>query len=249
MDDGMRYTTVGHRGMAICNPLGSDQLDEVIELLVPTLTAEGRAIDVGCGKGELLIRLAERCGCAGLGIDPNPEFVAEARAAAQKRVPGRLRFVEGRAEGHVPTPASYDVAAVVGATHAYGGTRDTLAALVRMTRPGGHVLLGDGFWRRPPDDAYLQELGATRDELSPLHDLVRAVESAGLEPLHVAVTRDEDWDRYTWAHLRNLETDARDHPEDAQAARLWARGKAGRNAHLHAGRDVMGFALIAARRV
>jgi SAM-dependent methyltransferase len=248
MDDGMQYTTVGHRGMAICNPIGADQVDEVIELLAPTLARSGRAIDIGCGKGELLIRLAERSGCAGLGIDPNPEFIAEARAAAEKRVPGLIHFVEGKAEEHVPSPGSYDVAAVVGATHAYGGTQGTLAALARATRPGGYVVLGDGFWRRPPDDAYLKELGATRDELGPLADLVLAVESAGLEPLHVVVARDADWDRYTWAHFRNLEAHARNHPDDPQAARLWARRKTARNAYLRAGRDVMGFALIAARR-
>lgn len=244
----MLYTTVGHRGMAICNPIGSEQLDEVIELLAPALVRSGSAIDIGCGKGELLIRLAERSGCAGLGIDPNPVFLAEARAAAEERVPGLLQFVEGQAEQHVPSPESYDVAAVVGATHAYGGTHGTLAALARATRPGGCVLLGDGFWRRPPDDAYLEELGATRDELGSLSDLVQSVESAGLEPLHVAVAEDADWDRYTWAHLRNLEAHVRDHPDDPQAARLWARREAGRKAYLRAGRDVMGFALIAARR-
>ena len=244
----MRYTTVGHRGMAICNPIGSDQIDEVLALLAPTLTKEGRAIDVGCGKGEWLIRLVGRSGCRGLGIDPNPEFIAEARAAAEERVPGRVEFLEGKAEVHEPSPGSYDVAAVVGATHAYGGTPGTLAALARMTRPGGHVVLGDGFWRRPPDDAYLQELGATRDELGTLSDLLRGVECAGLQPLHVAVARDEDWDRYTWTHLRNLEAHARAHPGDPQAARLWARRQAGRDAYLSSGRDVMGFALIAARR-
>ena len=74
MDDGMQYTTVGHRGMVICNPIGSDQLDEVIELIAPSPGRSGRAIDIGCGKGEFLIRLAERSGCAGLGIDPNGVF-------------------------------------------------------------------------------------------------------------------------------------------------------------------------------
>ena len=82
----------------------------------------------------------------------------------------------------------------------------------------------------------------------PLPDLVLAVEAAGLEPLHVAVAGDADWDRYTWTHLRNLDAYARSHPEDPQAARLWARRKAGRDAYLRAGRDVMGFALIVAKR-
>jgi hypothetical protein len=57
-----------------------------------------------------------------------------------------------------------------------------------------------------------------------------------------------DWDRYTSAHLQNLEAHARDNPDDPQAARLLARGQASRGAYLREGRDVMGFALIAARR-
>lgn len=246
MDDGAAYTTIGHRGMAICNPIGSDRLDAAVSLITSSGARGGRAVDVGCGKAELLIRIAERSGWAGLGIDPNAAFVAEARAAIALRAPGLVEIVEGTADS-LPH-ATYDVAAALGASHAFGGTRETLAALADTARPGGHVVFGDGFWRHAPGPAALEVLGLAAGELCLLSEQVAAVDAAGLEPLEVIVASEHDWDRYEWAHLRNLEAHAREHPGDPQAARLWARRERWRDAYLQAGRDLLGFALIVARR-
>jgi SAM-dependent methyltransferase len=248
MNDAAAYTTIGHRGMTICNPIGSDQLDALLALIAASGPRAGRALDVGCGKAELLIRLCERSEWAGLGIDPNATLVAEARAAIAARAPGRVEIVEGEADPQALPSATYDLAAAIGASHALGGTDATLAALAATTRPGGHVLLGDGFWRRAPDAAALDVLGFPADELRLLPDLVGAADAAGLEPVEVAVAREHDWDRYEWAHLRNLEAHAAAHPDDPQAARLWARRKGWRDAYLRAGRDHIGFALVLARK-
>ncbi len=246
MDDGFAYTTIGHRGLTICNPIGSDELDSIVSLIVTSGPPTGRALDIGCGKAELLIRLCERSGWAGLGVDPNAAFVAEARAAIATRAPGRVEILEGTADQL--SHATYDVAAALGASHALGGTEPALAALAGATDPGGHVVFGESFWRRPPDAAALEVLGMPADELGLLHELVATVDAAGLEPLEVVVAREPDWDRYEWAHLRNLEAHARSHPDDPQAARLWARRERWRDAYLRAGRDLLGFALIVARR-
>jgi len=248
MDDGAAYTMIGHRGMAICNPLGSDQLDALVALIALSGPRAGRALDVGCGKAELLIRLCERSAWAGLGIDPNATLVAEARAAIAARAPGRVEIVEAEADPQALPSAAYDLAAAVGASHALGGTDATLAALAVTTRQGGHVLVGDGFWRRLPDAAALDILGIPAEELHLLPELVGAADAAGLEPLEVLVAREDDWDRYEWAHLRNLEAHAAAHPDDPQAARLWARRKRWRDAYLRAGRDLLGFALVLARK-
>ncbi len=54
--------------------------------------------DLGSGDGRIVIRAAERFGCRGVGVDLNPERVAEARAAAKKAGPqieSLVRFEEG----------------------------------------------------------------------------------------------------------------------------------------------------------
>jgi trans-aconitate methyltransferase len=52
--------------------------------------------DLGCGDGRIVVRAASRFGCKGVGVDLNPERVAEARAnAAAHKVTELTRFEVG----------------------------------------------------------------------------------------------------------------------------------------------------------
>ena len=52
--------------------------------------------DLGCGDGRLVIEAAAKFGSRGLGIDSDPQRIAEARAAATARgVNDRATFVQG----------------------------------------------------------------------------------------------------------------------------------------------------------
>jgi SAM-dependent methyltransferase len=248
MDDGMRYGTVGHAGLAICNPISSDALDRGVEAACRGLGSGARILDVGCGKGEFLVRAVVRCGGTGVGIDPNPAFVDEAVTAAEARAPGRVRFLRGTAADHPPEPDAFDVAAVVGATHAFGGTRGTLAALFATTRRGGRVVLGDGSWRRPPTDAETAALGIDRDEMGSLPELLETVRSYGLVPVLVETATEREWEAYEAAHAANLDAHARERSGDAGAAALAARSHAWRDARRATGYDLFDFSLIVADR-
>ena len=103
--DRWRYYDITHEGLDILNPLGSRKLDVLLDL-----AASGRprptVVDMGCGKGEALIRLAERHGARGVGVDISPPFVRKARRRARARVPGRgLRFVLGDGAAYRPPGA------------------------------------------------------------------------------------------------------------------------------------------------
>lgn len=241
------YTTIGHRGLAICNPCDAAQLDAAIGLCAPP--RGGFALDIGCGKGELLLRIAELTGCRGVGIDRNPEFIAEARAGASRRCPELVEFVHADAAVHHFAPDAHDLGAVMGASHSLGGTGPALATLRRTVRRGGYVLFGEGFWRRPPSDEELAVLGAARDAAGTLGELVAAVEHAGLTPLDVAIASEASFDRYEWAHHRNVEAYARERPDDPAAQSLWKRRRSWRDAYLHAGRAALGFALVVASKL
>ncbi len=66
--DRERFSRIAHGELPLWNPVGLDVLDAWIA----GLAGHGvrRALDVGCGRGELLVRLALAHATAGLGIDP-----------------------------------------------------------------------------------------------------------------------------------------------------------------------------------
>ncbi|AEE47312.1 class I SAM-dependent methyltransferase [Cellulomonas fimi] len=94
-----------------------------------------RALDVGCGGGQLLAVLAAR-GATVAGVDPAPRMVARARAA----VPG-ADVRRGDAE-HLPWPdAAFDVVVSLNALDLADDVPAALAEAVRVTVPGGLVAL------------------------------------------------------------------------------------------------------------
>jgi cyclopropane fatty-acyl-phospholipid synthase-like methyltransferase len=56
--DPWRYWAITHADLPIMNPLSQTTLDRAIERMA--LPPGARVLDIACGKGELLIRLARR---------------------------------------------------------------------------------------------------------------------------------------------------------------------------------------------
>src|SRR5690349_8658772 len=86
MTDRARISAITHGDLPFHNPLEPRQVDEVVAHA--GLTAGERVLDVGCGAGELLIRLTERYGIGGLGTDAAEVQVDAARRRAADRAPG-----------------------------------------------------------------------------------------------------------------------------------------------------------------
>ena len=84
--DTWKYYAITHRDHVVCNPLSVAKLDEMIGLL--DLPRGARVLDIACGKGEFLVRLVERYGVRGVGVDLSPHFVRDVRSLAEARVPG-----------------------------------------------------------------------------------------------------------------------------------------------------------------
>jgi SAM-dependent methyltransferase len=188
--------------------------------------------------------MAERFGTSGTGVDLDEASIAQARRRAASRA--AVRFIAGDASQADLPAGAHAVAACLGSSHALGGLVPTLKRLAELVRPGGWVLVADGFWRRPPEQPYLDALGAAADELPDLSALVRAGEGAGLVPVQVLETTTQDWDRYEWTLILNGERYAAEHPDDPVTADLRAWVAAARERCLGpGGRDTLGFALVA----
>jgi len=240
MTDQLRYGTISHQGLPYNNPFSVAKIEEVIELL--GLNDQAAVLDIGSGKAELLIRLVERYQVQALGLELDSSSIQKALEQAAKRIPtGRLELRACEAQTFEPEPDSFDLASCLGACHIYGGFRPTLERLAHSVRPGGYVLLGDGYWKQEPAQEYLAALETTRDELQTHAENVTTGVSLGLVPMYACVCNEDEWDRFEW--LRMYERYAFRKPDDPDRPALIAQLHAWRDIYLRWGRDTLGFGL------
>lgn len=245
--DPSRFSTIAHRDHDFCNPISSEKVDRIIGLL--DLSAGQSVLDVGCGKGELLVRIVERHPVRAVGIDLNPHFLGEARAKAASRAPGadlvllQMDMADYRAERE-----SFDVGICVGSTHAFGSYRKTLKMLPALVRPGGLVLVGEGYWKREPDPGYLEALGAVPDELASHAGNVAIGEREGLTPLYSVASTEAEWDHYEGLYNCAVERFAYTYPDDPDFDAMRDRIRRWREVYLRWGRETLGFGLYLFRK-
>lgn len=238
--DRVRFTTIAHASHERLSPISAGRADRLLDAL--GADAASRAIDVGCGKGGFLVRLVERSGCAGVGIDTNPAFLAAARGLASQRVPdAAIEWIEGDATSYPAAPASFDAAICLGATHALGGFVPALQALQRWVKPGGRLLVGEGYWKREPEPEYLEFLGAKRDEFL-VHDGNRMQgEALGMRSVAAEESSLEEWDAYENLYADAVERFAALHLDDPDTPAMLDRIRGWRTAYRTWGRETLGF--------
>lgn len=119
--------------------------------IVPPL----RAMDLGCGDGTTALPLA-RLGADVTGIDLTPRLVAAGNRRAAAAGLTRLRFIEGDAcELHGVEDGAFDLSlSVFGAMFA-PRPFEVARQMVRVTRPGGRVVMGNWI---PGDPTFVSEL-------------------------------------------------------------------------------------------
>ena len=240
--DQLKFTTVAHHDHVFCSPLSYPKVDRILTLL--ELSSHDRVIDVGCGKAELLIRLVERFGVHAVGIDTNPHFVREAAQRAATRISAaNLALYNTSIANFNAEAGSYSTAFCIGSAHAYGGYRATLRRLAELVRGGGQLLVGEGYWKRTPDPAYLAVLGAGPDDYRDHAGNVAAGVEEGLTPLYACASSEEEWDHYEGLYGRAVERYVLTHPDDADGQEMRQRNRRWREAYLRWGRDTLGFGL------
>jgi ubiquinone/menaquinone biosynthesis C-methylase UbiE len=118
--------------------------DRTADLALACVPGPRRILDVGCGTGYLLGRLAARAPQAQAlaGIDAAAAMIA---VAAGEATDDRLHFVVGTAE-HLPWPAaSFDLIVSTTSFDHWADQGAGLAECARVLAPGGCLVLADQF--------------------------------------------------------------------------------------------------------
>ena len=244
--DMWKFYSVTHGYHVVCNPMSKAKLDELIGLL--KLNPGSAVLDIACGKGEMLTRLAERYEVSGVGVDISPYFVADTERKLQERVPGVQIEILKMDGADYKTDRFFDLTMCIGASWVYQGHRGTLRALKAVTKPGGLVLVGEPFWIREPDEVYLAAENHTRDMFGTHYENVLVGEDEGLVPLYTMASNQDDWDRYETLQWYAAAMYAGENPGDPDVPEILARTAHGRTNYLRWGRDTLGWAMYLFRK-
>lgn len=232
---------IAHRHHPIAAPVAPQKLHDLLGWLNPP--PGGRAVDLGCGEGEWLQQLLiAQPGLTGVGVD-HMLPAATAERTAQRKLSDRVRWTE--ADAATWSDGRFDVVLCVGASHAFGGLEDMLAAVRQHLRPGGQALIGDTIWEGTPSAAALAVLEASPEDFPDLAGLVQASREHGFEPSYGHASTLAEWDDYEFSWTGSLVAWAlREAPTTEDRDQALAAAREHRDAWLNGWRRQLGFATL-----
>ncbi|MDO8944477.1 MAG: class I SAM-dependent methyltransferase [Desulfobacterales bacterium] len=183
-----------------------------------------RILDLGSGSGEMLCTWARDHGVIGSGVDMSRLFTEQARLRAEELgVADKVDFIHGDAAGYV-SDEKVGVAACVGATWIGGGVAGTIELLARSLRAGGIILIGEPFWRQPPQtEDVARGCGATSiADFLTLPGLLASFDHLGCDVVEMVLADQDGWDRYEAAKWLTMRRWLAANPDDelAEAVRV-----------------------------
>ena len=205
-------------------PLSETRATTLVQRL--TRTNPTTVLDLGCGWAELMLRILTAAPQAtGIGIDLNAEDLTRARHNAQARgLHQRVEFIEESAVKTTHGPA--DLVLCTGASQALTTTApphhltEALTELRRLVTDNGRVLLGEGFWQRPPTPTELSGMwphAAATDH----HDLATLLDlavSAGFRPEWTETASLDEWEEFESGYQADTEVWLARNPDHPLAA-------------------------------
>ncbi len=109
-------------------------------------------------------------------------------------------------------------------------------------------IVGEPFWMREPDPAYLDSIDWDPDAYTIHHGNVQIGEEVGLTPVYSIVSNHDDWDRYEGLQWYASHEYARTHPDDLDVPELLADVERSKEVYLKWGRDTLGWAVYVFRK-
>jgi SAM-dependent methyltransferase len=235
-----RYFIVAERDHELQDPTSADKLRLLGEGL--RLGPGTRVLDIASGRGGPAVLFASEFGCTIEGIEIAPEFHAVAVERAEAAGLGeRVTFRLGDASREELPAEGYDVAMCLGASFVWGGLAGTLDALEAAVRPGGHVVVGEPFWRKLP---LPEDYAERNDPWTTLEGTVAIMETGALRVVSLIASSEDDWDRYDTLHWRAVEEWLAENGDDPDAEDIRSRHEHWKQNYLRHQREYLGWAIF-----
>jgi ubiquinone/menaquinone biosynthesis C-methylase UbiE len=224
--------------LTFMTPLSADRAERLVRFLAGD--GERAVLDLGCGWGELLLRVVEASPQAsGLGVDIDQAALEHGRGLARERgLADRVTFLDGDAKAR--PDGSADAVICIGASQIWGPPVEArqpldyvsaLSALRKVVAPGGRVLYGEGIWSRTPTTEAVAPLGGRLDEFVGLAELIELTVGQGFQPVQVHETNLDEWDEFESGsnarYTRWLAEHGTEHPDAAEVLDRAAKKRAG----------------------
>ncbi len=238
-----KFYGITHKYHTILNPSNQQKIGLLVSLL--KLPPHAKVLEIATGKGELITQIIERYGASGVAVDLSPDHSRDARACFAERIPhADLAFLEMDGAAYQPDePESFDLTLCLGASWIWNGHRGTLEALKAMTKSGGLIAVGEPFWLKEPDPAFLQSAGYEKETFGTHYQNFKTGEELGLTLLYTIVSSPDDWDNYYSLYWYTGDEYIRAHPDDPDLAEFQAWLTDAREQYLRWERDTLGWAI------
>jgi SAM-dependent methyltransferase len=102
-------------------------------------------LDIACGSGGPVLRIAERTGCSVIGVDVHERAISTANSlAGHRNLTERAKFQVADASSALPFPdASFDAITCIDAVNHLPNRPQIIADWARLLKPGGRLLFTD----------------------------------------------------------------------------------------------------------
>jgi cyclopropane fatty-acyl-phospholipid synthase-like methyltransferase len=243
--------TPPHVDLTFMAPLSEERAARLVRFL--TDGGPGSVLDIGCGWGELLLRVLEAAPEAvGEGVDLDAVAIGRGQELAAARNLGDRADL--RVDDALDLRGGWDAVICIGASQVWGAPVElreplpyvaALEALRGLVVPGGRLVYGDGVWSRPPTAEAVAPLAGRDDEFRTLGEVAELAVAAGFAPLAVHEASLDEWDvfesGYAAGYARWLAEHDADDPEAAEVRELAERQ---RSAYFSGYRGILGLGYL-----
>ena len=121
--------------------------DDVVEVLSEVRFPSGGAVlDLGCGRGDIAIRVARAFDAEVTGVDGHPPFIEIARQSAKEAgLQRRCEFAAADLRKSLAKPARFDAVLMIAVGPVLGDPAKTMSMLRAVVRDGGWIIIDDGY--------------------------------------------------------------------------------------------------------